>query len=57
MDCVEIIKLLINHLPDSYHEEDECWRWAWDELDSDAQDAVKAVCKAASEFIIEMENK
>jgi len=34
---------LLSVLPDSVtHENHDCWRWCWDELDGDGQDEVKA---------------
>jgi len=36
----DTIRMLLSLLPDSHHI-DNCWNWCWDELNGDAQDAVK----------------
>jgi len=38
---------LAHVLPDSKHEK-PCWNWCWNELDDDAQEAVKAARRQAS---------
>ena len=42
----EIIKELLNHLPDSIHQ-NNCWDWCWQELDDEAQEKIKSVRKRA----------
>lgn len=46
-----IILLLLDHLPDSAHDDDESWLWCWNELSDDAQEAVKDVRRCVREFI------
>jgi hypothetical protein len=41
--AVDTIGKLLSHLPDSIHKDDESWGWFWNELDGDAQDAIKTV--------------
>ena len=36
----DTIRMLLSLLPDSHHI-NNCWNWCWDELNEDAQDAVK----------------
>lgn len=50
---IEIIQLLLNHLPDNEYYEDPTWEYAWEELSNSAQEAVKAAGKVAWEFINE----
>ena len=38
---------LLAALPDSIHEDDESWGWAWHELSGEAQDSVKAARESA----------
>lgn len=45
-----ILQDLLNHLPDSIHEDDESWGYAWNELSDEAQASVKAVRERAMEF-------
>ncbi len=49
-EATRIIRLLRNHLPDSYHEGED-WNWGWDELSGESQDEVKAVRKQANEWL------
>ena len=51
MNYIEIIQLLCNHLPDSEHYDNESWGYAWEELDWESQDAVKAARAAARKFM------
>lgn len=51
MTHIEIVQLLVNHLPDSNHHDDPTWEIAWDELSDDAQEEVKNARRAAWEFI------
>lgn len=46
----EVLQDLLNHLPDSFHEDDPSWDWAWNELSDEAQASVKAVRARAMEF-------
>ena len=41
MDVIEIVKTLLDVLPDSRHDDANCWIWCWNELDGDAQEQVK----------------
>lgn len=50
----QIIKKLMAHLPDNgQHAEDESWRWCWEELSSEAQDAVKTVRAEATQYLLD----
>jgi hypothetical protein len=49
-----IIIELLSYLPDSNHI-DECWSWCWDELNGDAQDAVKDVRDKAKKALAKIE--
>ena len=54
MNHIEIVELLVKHLPNSNcHDDDPTWGYSWEELSGDAQEAVETVCKAAWEFISE----
>jgi hypothetical protein len=47
----KVIEDLLNVLPDSIHKGEECWDWSWDDLNSEAQDAVVEKRKIASAFL------
>jgi hypothetical protein len=58
MTYIEIIQMLIDHLPDTYHyPDDQTWTWAWQELSGDAQEAVKTARRSAQKFISEHQQK
>lgn len=57
MNCTETIKMLLNYLPDSNYHNDQSWRWAWEELDWELQDNVKAARKKAQAFLIHCSSK
>lgn len=48
----DLIKELLNNLPDAENS-DQSWEWCWDELSSDAQEAVKIIRRKASIFLKE----
>lgn len=50
MGHIEIVQLLVDHLPDT-KQGDVTWEWAWNELSDDAQEAVKNARRAAWEFV------
>ena len=50
MTPYEIVQLLLDHLPDSTHD-DKSWDWCWNELSDDAQKQIKTTRRAAREFI------
>jgi len=50
----EVIKLLLNHLPDTEFYKEPCWQYCWDELDDDAQEEVKNARRKALEYIDEI---
>lgn len=51
MTCQSIIKELVSCLPDSKHEDDKSWGWAWETLGDDAQSTVKGVRALAYEWL------
>ncbi len=50
-NALEIINILLDHLPDSVHSDDESWDWCWNELSGNAQEEVKQVREAALNFL------
>jgi hypothetical protein len=49
-DAVRVIRLLCDYLPDAEQPE-ECWDWCWNELNDDAQEAVKNARGEAEAFL------
>jgi len=55
---IEVIILLLNHLPDSNHIDiDESWDWCWEELSGDAQEEVKLARDKAYQLLSELTGK
>lgn len=50
-DCRDVLCLLLDHLPDSIHEDSEGWRWCWNELGDDAQTSVKVARRKAEALL------
>ena len=49
---VEIIRELIDHLPDSNNQDND-WNYCWNELTDESQEKVKAIRKKAIEYLKE----
>lgn len=50
MNCIEVIKLLLEHLPGS-GQGDETWDYAWNELSDGAQNSVISAYTTANKFL------
>lgn len=51
----KIVRILLEHLPDTGFFDDPSWDWAWEELSSDAQENVKNARAKAVAFLMENE--
>lgn len=49
--AINVIALLLDHLPDSLHPDDKTWEWCWNELSDRAQDSVQNVRREAIELL------
>ena len=51
VEVKNIISKLLHYLPDSAGHESPNWKWCWNELDDDGQEAVKQVRKEANKIL------
>ena len=55
-EIVALISELLDHLPDSSKwQNDETWKWCWDELSDEAQGKVALVRRKAVILLLEIE--
>ena len=51
----DTVQRLLDCLPDSRMQDDPCWTWAWNELDDDAQVAVKGARVAGRALLVALD--